>query len=77
MGKKIRISYDKEGDILDVSLGEPKASISREIDDDFFVRLDPKTEEIVGFSVINFEKWFEKVKDFKQLPIEGDLRLSS
>lgn len=76
MGKEIRISYDKEGDILDISLGLPREAISEEIEDDLLVRLDPATREVVGFSVINFEKWFEKVKDFKQLPIEGDLRLS-
>jgi len=76
MGKRMRISYDKEGDILDVSLGEPGAAISKEIDDDFFVRLNPDTDEILGFSVINFEKWFEEIKEFKDLPLEGDLRLS-
>jgi uncharacterized protein YuzE len=76
MGKEIRISYDKEGDILDISLGLPREAVSREIEDDLFVRMDPVTKEIVGFSVINFEKWFAQVKDFKQLPIEGDLRFS-
>ena len=30
MAKKIRFSYDKNGDILDISLGGPKAAISRE-----------------------------------------------
>ena len=41
MTKNLRMSYDKEGDILDLSLGEPKEAISREIDDDLFIRVNP------------------------------------
>jgi len=30
MGKEIRMVYDDEGDVLDVSIGEPKDAISNE-----------------------------------------------
>lgn len=56
MAKKIRFSYDKKGDILDISIGELHKAISREIRDDLFIRIDPKTHKIIGFSVLNFEK---------------------
>lgn len=57
MAKKgLRFAYDKEGDILDISVGTPREAISNEIADDFFVRIDPRTNEIVGFSILNFEK---------------------
>lgn len=39
MGKEIRMTYDEQGDILDVSLGEPEEAISREVEDDFFLRI--------------------------------------
>ena len=52
MGKKLRMAYDKEGDVLDVSLGDPCQAISEEVEDDFFVRRHPDTGEIVGFSVL-------------------------
>ncbi|MBI4153897.1 DUF2283 domain-containing protein [Candidatus Woesearchaeota archaeon] len=48
--------YDPEGDILDVNIGKPKAAISREIDDDFFVRIDKNAKKVVGFMVMNFGK---------------------
>ncbi len=71
MGKKLRISYDKEGDVLDVSLGDPTPAISDEVEDDFFVRRHPVSGEIVGFSLLNFEKWFQEVQEYKTLPLEG------
>ncbi len=36
MGKTMRMTYDDEGDVLDVSLGEPETAVSREVEDDFF-----------------------------------------
>jgi uncharacterized protein YuzE len=53
---ELRFSYDKEGDILDISVGAPRAAISNEVADDFFVRIDPKTNEVIGFCILNFEK---------------------
>lgn len=65
------MSYDKAGDVLDVSLGDPTPAISEEVEDDFFVRRHPVSGEIVGFSVLNFEKWFKEVQEYKTLPLEG------
>jgi len=69
------MAYDKEGDILDLSLGEPKEAISREIEDDLFVRIDPQSNEVVGISILNFEKWFEDMKDFRTLPVLGTFEI--
>ena len=55
MGKEIRMIYDDEGDVLDVSLGVPVAAVSREMDDDFFVRIEPNSGEVVGFSILDFK----------------------
>ena len=73
MGKEIRMTYDEQGDILDVSLGEPEEAISREVEDDFFLRIKLDTEEVVGFSIINFRKWFRDAKDIKILPVKAEL----
>jgi uncharacterized protein YuzE len=76
MGNELRIAYDKEADVLDVSLGEPRAAVSREVEDDLFLRFDLGTDEMVGFCLINFSRWFHNVGDFKVLPIVADLALS-
>ena len=76
MAEKLRFAYDKGADILDISLGEPKEAISREIEGDFFVRLDPKTNKVVGFSILNFEKWFKSLDDYRLMPLSAEFSLS-
>ena len=76
MAKKLRFSYDKEADILDISLGGPQKAISREIEDDFFVRLDPETDKVIGFSILNFEKWFKELDDYRLVPMSAEFSLS-
>jgi len=76
MGKELRIVYDDEGDILDVSLGEPEEAISREVESDFFLRINPVSGQVVGFSILNFRKWFKDSKNTKILPVKAELAFS-
>lgn len=69
MEEKLRFAYDKEGDVLDISIGEPRKAISSEIGDDLFVRKDIKTGEVVGFSILNFSKWFKSINDYRTIPM--------
>ena len=72
----MNFTYDKEGDILDISLGRPKKAISEEISEDIFIRLEPKTKKIIGFMILNFEKRFSRTRKIETLPIIGDFRLA-
>jgi len=76
MAKKLRFAYDKKADILDISLGGPKKAISREIEDDFFVRFDLETNKVIGFSILNFEKWFKGIDDHRFVPMSAEFSLS-
>jgi len=62
MEEKLRMFFDKKGDVLDISLGEPREAISKEIGDDILMRIDPQTSEVLGFTILNFEKRFEHTK---------------
>ncbi len=75
--EKMMFWFDKEGDILDISIGKPKAAISKEIGGDVMLRVDPKTNEVVGFTILNFEKRFTGSKKPEEisLPIIGNLKL--
>jgi uncharacterized protein YuzE len=73
MGKEIKMAYDDAGDILDISIGDPEKAISREVEEDFFLRGNPVSGEVVGFSILNFRKWFKDSKDIKTLPIKAEL----
>ena len=76
MANTLRFAYDKEGDILDIAVGRPRAAISREVSDDVFVRFDPKSRKIVGFSILNFTKQFKRLGDAKPSPVAAHFSLS-
>jgi len=69
MEKKLNFYYDKKGDTLDISIGKPQKAISEEIQDDFFVRKDPKTHKVVGLMILNFEKRFGKSSKPTEIPL--------
>lgn len=77
MEQGLTFFYDKEGDVLDMSIGEPREAVSEEISEDFFVRKDPKTDEIVGFMVLNFEKRFQKLGEKETVPLNALFTLPS
>ncbi|HEX9722490.1 MAG TPA: DUF2283 domain-containing protein [Candidatus Paceibacterota bacterium] len=54
---KLYYYYDKEADVLYFSKGKPSAKDqAQETQDDVVLRLDPKTREVRGFTVLNFLK---------------------
>jgi len=59
--------FDKEGDVLDISIGKPKKAVSKELGEDVVARIDPKNKEVVGFTILNFTKRFEKLKNAKKI----------
>lgn len=65
------MAYDKEGDVLDVALGDPSPALSEEGEDDFFVRRHPDSGDIVGFSLLHCATWFQEVREYTTLPLEG------
>jgi len=70
MEKTIMFFYDKDNDIMDISFGKPKVAISEEADNDIVVRIDPKSKETLGFTIINFANVFLKRFATKEKPTE-------
>jgi len=73
--EKMMFYYDEEGDVLDISIGKPKNAKSEEIGNDIIVRKDKKGN-VVGFTILNFEKRAEAEKGFN-IPIEAKFGVSS
>ena len=61
--KGLRISYDKDADVLYVSIGKPKPAICDTLDNGVIVRFDEKTDKVIGFTVIDFIKRFSTKED--------------
>ena len=76
MGKKLNIWFDKEGDFLELTIGKPVKGFFRELGNDMLERVDAKTGKVIGFSILNFSKRFDKLKETQrlQLPIGIELK---
>jgi len=69
MEETIKVLYYKPSDELNILIGEPRDSVLMEIGDEIYVRLDPQTDRVLGFTILNFE---ERAKGTGQVvPIQG------
>lgn len=66
----MQLSYDRESDVLYLSIGTPRRAISREIGDDVLLRVDPDTGTVVGLTVLNLSTR----DDLASLPVAIDLQ---
>jgi len=56
--KKLRYHYDREADVMYFYFDRPRKAKTIELNDDFLLRLDPATEEVVGLTVTSFSRHF-------------------
>jgi len=59
MAGRLALHFDEEGDVLDISIGRPRKAITKELEHDLAVRIDPRTKEVIGFTILNFTKRFK------------------
>jgi len=74
MKKEMHVYYDSEGDLLEIRVGKPTKGYMKDIGNDIFERVDEKTGEIRGFSILNFTKRSEKLKCI-DIPLPAQLRM--
>lgn len=60
MDAEMSVSYDRQSDVLYLSYGEAREAISEENEDGVLVRRDPSSNEILGFTVVDFSRRFAK-----------------
>lgn len=68
--KELMFGYDKEVDILYISLGKPREGMQYvELTTNLILRVEPKSKEIVGITIIDFSKQFSGERYFSKVPI--------
>lgn len=67
--RQLRLSYDKAADVLYVSFGAPQEAVSEETGDGMLLRRHPATGEVVGVTILDFEKRFEGQEAAALLPV--------
>ena len=55
---QLTVSYDKDADVLYITEGRPRKSIGEMMEDGVIVRRDPKTREVLGFTIVDFMDHF-------------------
>lgn len=75
MKKNFRLSYDKEGDILYINTkgSLTNQDISQELGEDVVVWRNKKTQEVSGFTVLNFSQIASRKSSGVNLPFEAKL----
>lgn len=74
MNKELMFGFDKEADVLYLSIGIPqKGAMYVELDNDQILRVYPKTKEILGLTIMNFSKKFSTKKPFASVPLIANL----
>lgn len=73
MDKVTQLFYDREADVLYLSIGEPRRAISREIGDDVLLRVDPETDDVVGLTIMNLSSRFGELESPQSIPVTIDL----
>lgn len=70
--KQIRLSYDKESDVLYITFGIPSFGIDEETEDGIFIRRNETHREVIGITVMDFEKRFSSNIKELLLPVSSE-----
>jgi len=69
--KVLNFAYDREADVLYLSVGRPQKARTVEVGRDFILRLDPKTDRVIGLTIVDFSKHFAAIG--KKVPSKGNI----
>ena len=71
MKNQMSLYYDKEGDFLEISIGEPTKCYAEEMDNGIFIRKDEKTNEVKSIGILSFKTRTKNLQDVQvELPLE-------
>ncbi len=72
----VRFHYDKEGDVLYSFINKPRAARCIEKGNGILIRVDPRINKIVGFTVIDYARR-KKDGSLKAIPYFENVKLPS
>jgi uncharacterized protein YuzE len=77
MRNEVQFHYDREADVLYLSVGKPQKAKTIEIGEDLVLRLHPKRGQVVGMTIINFSKQFPQLRPGRSdLPTNGSFNVA-
>lgn len=68
----MRISWDREGDVLHIDLVEPYLAQDSDMTDDWvLVRTNPSSGAVENVEIMGFSQHFDRLEDELELPFAG------
>ena len=64
---QFELSYDRDADVLYVSIGSPRPAHTYEEEQGLLIRKDPRTGETVGVTILDYEEYFRQLPDLSWL----------
>jgi uncharacterized protein YuzE len=64
---QFQLSYDRDADVLYVSIGSPRPAYTDEDEQGLLIRRDPKSGEMVGVTILDYEEHFCNLPDLSWL----------
>jgi uncharacterized protein YuzE len=64
---KLQFSYDRDADVLYISIGSPRPAVSKEDGEGLLIRRDPDSGEVVGLTVLDYAEHFRALPDLSWL----------
>lgn len=64
---QFELSYDRDADVLYISIGSPRPAHTYEEEHRLLLRKDPRTGEIVGVTILDYEEHFRHLPDLSWL----------
>jgi len=71
MRNEVQFHYDREADVLYLSVGKLQRAKTVEMGEDFILRLHPETGEVIGMTIVDFKRHFPQLKAALKLPVNG------
>ena len=68
--EKVDYSYDRRGDVLDISFGPPAPAIALQVEDWLAIQVRLNPPSLQGITIVGFKRIFEKINRYaeKELP---------
>lgn len=73
LNTEIRYDYDEEEDVLYLSIGEPKPSITEETEEGILIRKDIQTGKLTGVTILDYK---DRLKNKERINIPDIFDLS-
>jgi uncharacterized protein YuzE len=64
---QFELSYDRDADVLYGSIGSPRPADTYEEEEGLLLRKDPKSQELVGVTILDYEAHFRQLPDLSWL----------